>query len=134
MNKQKGFSLIELMVVVSIIGIIASIAIPSYQRGVTKSNRGEGTTALQQVMHSQLDLSVNENTYTTDLTDLNFSDPYITDSGNYSIRASTCSGSVAITSCVKLTATALKGQISDGDLTYDSIGNKTRKGVDGWLR
>ncbi len=39
MQKQKGFTLIEVMVVVAIIAILAMVAIPAYQRQVIKSNR-----------------------------------------------------------------------------------------------
>lgn len=43
---NKGFSLIELMIVVAIVGIIASIAYPSYKEYITRARRTDGQTAL----------------------------------------------------------------------------------------
>ena len=43
---QNGFTLIELMITVAIVGILASIAIPSYQGSVMKSRRADAKGAL----------------------------------------------------------------------------------------
>jgi len=46
MKKQHGFSLLELMIVVAIIGIIAAIAYPSYQQQIHKTRRADCSGAL----------------------------------------------------------------------------------------
>ena len=46
---NKGFTLIELMIVVAIIGVLAAIAYPSYERYIVKSKRADMMTELQNV-------------------------------------------------------------------------------------
>lgn len=45
-KKEKGFTLLEMMIVVVLIGILLGIAIPSYQNYVIRANRTEGQALL----------------------------------------------------------------------------------------
>lgn len=51
MRQMKGFTLIELMIVVAVIGILAAIAYPSYQEHVRKSKRADAQAALMELSH-----------------------------------------------------------------------------------
>ncbi len=45
-HRKRGFTLIELMIVVAVVAILAAIAVPSYTEYVTRTNRAEGRTVL----------------------------------------------------------------------------------------
>lgn len=49
-TRQKGFTLIELMIVVAIIGIMAAVAYPSYQSYVEKTRRGQAQADLLELV------------------------------------------------------------------------------------
>ncbi|GAB1233747.1 type IV pilin protein [Ferrigenium sp. UT5] len=69
MNKrQRGFTLIELMIVVVIIGILAAIAVPSYGSYRIKSSRAAAQTELLQLASVQEKIYLNSNAYSPNLT------------------------------------------------------------------
>jgi len=121
---SKGFTLIELMIVVAIIGILGSIAYPSYIDHVTRSNRSEGQRELSRLANLQEQFIVDSKAYTSDMTELGLAtDPYLTENGYYSIDA------VVVGSTFTLTATAQGSQYTNDSacktLTITDTGKKT---------
>ncbi len=63
-NKHRGFSLIELMIVVGIVALLAAVVYPSYQEQVRKARRGQAKADLSEILQdAERYYSVN-NTYT----------------------------------------------------------------------
>ncbi|MEQ9502399.1 MAG: prepilin-type N-terminal cleavage/methylation domain-containing protein [Deltaproteobacteria bacterium] len=62
-RKDKGFTLIELMIVVAIIGILAAIAIPNFIRYQMRSKQSEGRTNVRSIKTSQESFRATEDNY-----------------------------------------------------------------------
>ena len=70
--RQRGATLLELMVVVAIITIIASIGYPSYTGYITRANRTAAKSILLQVADRQEQFFANNKRYANDLSDLGY--------------------------------------------------------------
>jgi len=125
MSKQKGFSLIEIMVVVVIVGILAAIAIPNYQNYVVKGNRAAAQAFMVDVASREKQYLLDARTYTADLATLGMTAP--TDvSKHYTITIVAPAGTPP-TFTITATPTS-PGQTSDGALTLTSDGTKGPSG------
>lgn len=72
LKSQSGFSLIELMIVVAIIGILATIAVPNFQRFQGKARQSEAKGALAGIYSAQKAFQAEWQFYTGDLRDIGY--------------------------------------------------------------
>lgn len=71
-RRSRGVTLLELLVVVAIVSILASIAFPSYQGVVTRTTRTAAKSALLEAANRQAQFFADNKRYATDLADLGY--------------------------------------------------------------
>ena len=141
-KRASGFTLIELMIVVAIIGIIAAVVYPSYQKNVQKSRRADAKIALTEAATRQ-ERFFSEKGYYAATADLGKfvtnADGESSPDGHYTISVDNTTetagclngGATPFYSCFILTATATGVQATDTEcatLTLSHLGQKGSTG------
>lgn len=116
MKNNKGFTLIEVMIVVAIIGILAAIAYPSYDEYVKRGNRTEGQAYLLDMAARQERYFSQNNEYADTVTKLGLSSN-VSETGKYTLTIGTNNG-------YTLTATQQFNDTKCGNLTLNALGEK----------
>jgi len=129
MERSRGFTLLELIVVVAIVAILAAIATQSYTRYAFRSHRTDAHHMLMAVAQAQERWHATYNRYAEDLGQLGFADPAVSQHGYYhvvlSIADDAVEGFVA-------TAIPIDRQAGDacGSLSIDHAGRRLPDGTD----
>lgn len=128
-KKNAGFTLIEVMIAVAIVGILAAIAYPSYQDSVRKGRRNDGMSTLLDAAQKLEVYRSRESSYTTTagLANILTTSPegYY---GNLTIQAGGC-GSIISCYTLQIAPTTLNSQNDDTVKGY----SMTSTGVKQWL-
>src|SRR5688500_3628639 len=113
-NKYKslGFTLMELLIALAIVGMLSAIAYPNYRQYILRAHRAEGLTALQQTAAQMERYFSNNSSYAPDMATLGI--PNLTQNQYYSlsIGPGAC-GDPEL--CYILTADAQGAQVDDTD-------------------
>lgn len=130
MKCSKGFSLIELMIVVVLIGIISAIAIPQYSQYVIRGNRAAAQSFMLDASNREKQYMLDARSYTNSMTTLGMTPP-VDVSRNYTVTIAVVAGPPP---SYTITAAPVAGskQEGDGNLTLDDLGNKTHGAATTW--
>lgn len=114
-RNERGFNLLELMIVVVVAAIIAAVAIPSYRDQAAKSRRADAKAALIDTISRQEQFFLDNKTYTTTITAGGLNMAVITESGTYalSVAQPPINGSCPLDRCYQVLATPLGVQAGD---------------------
>ncbi|HTP47185.1 MAG TPA: type IV pilin protein [Casimicrobiaceae bacterium] len=119
--RNRGFTLLELLIAVVIVGVLAAIALPSYQNQIHKTRRSDAKSALVGAAGQMERYFTERGTYATATLGSGGVYPSSTQNGYYTLSFA----NLGATS-YKLKATPAGAQVGDtcGALTYDDQGNK----------
>lgn len=145
-HRDRGFTLVELMVAMVILATLAAIAIPSYSIYVLKSHRTEAKSALLDLASLEERYFSTANTYSSTPTDLGYNaagTPFPVGSGWYIITTLTVTPAVApgplapggTPATYSITATAVGQQAKDTEcatFSINSAGQQTATSADCW--
>lgn len=133
-RRVRGFTLIEVMIVVVIVAVLAMVALPAYQGSLQKGRRSDAMSSLLDASNRQQQFMLDQGRYTADMTDLGYpQNPWITEEGHYTVSAAACDGG-SINNCYELTATPRAGSPQSDDtrctsFTLDSFGTRSATGT-----
>ncbi len=121
-RKQRGFTLIELMVATAIVAVLAAIAYPSYTKYAIRSNRSAAEAQMLDIANRQQQFMMANKSYASQsaLESSGYSLP-TTLSSKYSYSITVGSSTVP---AFTISFTAIGSQVDDGALTFNSEGVK----------
>ena len=130
--RNKGFTVVELLIVLAVIGILTAVAFPSYQNHVRKAARASAQAAMMQIADREAQYLLDARNYVvtaTALTTLNVTLP-VDVASRYTVTVTASDGTNTATTppSYTVTATPIAGgpQAADGTLKLTHTGAKTR--------
>jgi len=129
MSDKRGFTLVELLITLAILGILVTVAVPAYQGQMERSRRADGKGALMDIAARLERHMAQNNTYTIEVSGASGLNMGTVSSpeGFYEMEVEACDGG-AISRCYSVSATAGGTQAGDTDcavLTLASTGAKS---------